>query len=152
MKTHEQGLAYFREYHRKRNLADPEYRERKKAWKAANPEKVKENYRKRYERDRERMLAVVRAYTRKLRETVIAGYGGKCACCPESRYEFMAIDHVNGGGRKDVAQSGQRAIYRRVIKLGFPPEYQILCHNCNLAKGFYGVCPHVAEREANDTP
>ena len=24
----------------------------------------------------------------------------------------------------------------------YPPGYQVLCHNCNLAKGFYGSCPH----------
>ena len=24
----------------------------------------------------------------------------------------------------------------------FPDGFQILCHNCNQAKGYYGICPH----------
>ena len=33
-------------------------------------------------------------------------------------------------------------IYRYLKIRGFPPGYQVLCHNCNQAKGFYGKCPH----------
>ena len=29
-----------------------------------------------------------------------------------------------------------------MIKNNFPKGFQVLCHNCNLAKGFYGKCPH----------
>lgn len=25
---------------------------------------------------------------------------------------------------------------------GYPDGFQTLCHNCNMAKGFYGICPH----------
>jgi hypothetical protein len=25
---------------------------------------------------------------------------------------------------------------------GYPPGIQVLCYNCNMAGGFYGVCPH----------
>ena len=25
--------------------------------------------------------------------------------------------------------------------------FQVLCHNCNMSKGFYGYCPHEKERE-----
>ena len=28
------------------------------------------------------------------------------------------------------------------IKNNFPKGFQILCHNCNIAKGHYGKCPH----------
>ena len=32
-------------------------------------------------------------------------------------------------------------------KLGYPKDgYQLLCHNCNCAKGWYGACPHTEER------
>lgn len=24
----------------------------------------------------------------------------------------------------------------------YPNGFQVLCHNCNMAKGFYGKCPH----------
>jgi hypothetical protein len=25
---------------------------------------------------------------------------------------------------------------------GFPDGYRVLCHNCNMALGQYGYCPH----------
>lgn len=69
-------------------------------------------------------------------------YGNKCVCCGETRYEFLAIDHSNGGGnqhRKRVV--GTRLVYW-LIKNNFPDGFRVLCHNCNLALGFYGYCPH----------
>ena len=29
-----------------------------------------------------------------------------------------------------------------IIENNFPKGFQILCHNCNVAKGLYGECPH----------
>jgi len=83
---------------------------------------------------------------RKLREQAFAGYGGHCACCGESRFEFLAIDHVNGGGRKDRETRSTNQIARQIIAAGFPPDYRILCHNCNSAIGWYGDCPHQREK------
>lgn len=25
---------------------------------------------------------------------------------------------------------------------GYPKGFRVLCHNCNMAIGFYGYCPH----------
>lgn len=66
----------------------------------------------------------------------------KCACCGEAHYEFLAIDHINGGGnqhRKDVQPA---LMYSHLKALNWPTGYQVLCHNCNNAKGYYGKCPH----------
>lgn len=32
-------------------------------------------------------------------------------------------------------------------KNDYPKGFQILCHNCNMSKGFYGYCPHVGVNE-----
>ena len=79
--------------------------------------------------------------------TVLMFYGGnppKCACCGEGTIQFLAIDHVNGGGNQHRKQSGIKGggIYMWLIRNGFPEGYQVLCHNCNCAKGFFGKCPH----------
>jgi len=79
---------------------------------------------------------------RDLRKQVIAGYGGKCSCCGEDRYEFMAIDHVNGGGREERKTMNIGMIALKIIREGFPSTYRILCHNCNQSIGWYGYCPH----------
>ena len=77
------------------------------------------------------------------RVAVIEAYGGRCACCGEGTYEFLALDHINGGGGQHRRQVTSQSLYRLLIREGFPKgEYQILCHNCNMAKGFYGQCPH----------
>jgi hypothetical protein len=31
------------------------------------------------------------------RREALAAYGGCCECCGEQRFEFLAIDHINGG-------------------------------------------------------
>lgn len=81
------------------------------------------------------------ATNRKLREEVLAAYGGVCACCGESTYEFLAIDHHEVSG-KEHRQQVKREVYRDLRQRGFPPGFRVLCHNCNMAIGFYGECPH----------
>jgi hypothetical protein len=96
-----------------------------------------------------------RARNARLRAEVIAGYGSRCACCGEARGEFLGIDHVRGrvkGDRRHYTAAGKRRcgvkVYREAIREGFPPEYRLLCHNCNLAIGFFGYCPHAREAAA----
>ena len=76
---------------------------------------------------------------------VLIYYGGnppKCSCCGESTYQFLSIDHIKGGGNKHRKAVKAQNLYWWIIKNNFPEGFQILCHNCNLAKGFYGRCPH----------
>jgi len=89
------------------------------------------------------------------KQRVIAGYGGKCQCeggCDESRFEFLTIDHVNNDGAEHRRNLGSGAIgpmlYKYIIDNNFPEEYRLLCWNCNCAKGHYGECPHVNEKNA----
>lgn len=81
----------------------------------------------------------LRNYARRL--DVINRYGGRCVCCGEDRYEFLAIDHVHGNGAADRKRSNGNLARLAVIQ-GYPDTFQILCHNCNMSKGFYGSCPH----------
>lgn len=89
---------------------------------------------------------------RKMRLTVLRYYSNgdrkepSCVCCGEGTLEFLGIDHMNNDGAKHRAEStGNRAglhTYRWLIRNNFPPGFQTLCWNCNMAKGFYGSCPH----------
>lgn len=82
------------------------------------------------------------------RQACLDHYGGHCACCGEKRVEFLAIDHVNGGGSKHRLElfgkrnAGGPAFYSWLKKNGFPTGYRVLCHNCNTSLGLYGYCPH----------
>lgn len=87
-----------------------------------------------------------RTYNRNRRLQLIARYGGSCACCGEDRYEFLAIDHINGGGNRHRKEVGAGdAFYKWLRAQGLPDGYRVLCHNCNLALGFYKRCPHDEE-------
>jgi hypothetical protein len=79
------------------------------------------------------------------REAVLTYYGHKCACCGEGRAEFLAVDHINGGGTQQ-RKTGQYSGYIGdwLVKQNYPDGYRLLCHNCNQALGFYGYCPHQA--------
>jgi hypothetical protein len=81
----------------------------------------------------------------KLKARLYAGYGNYCACCGETNCMFFTIDHVYNNGAEDRRLNGkaQGSFYYRLIREGFPKEYQILCANCNLGKHRNrGVCPH----------
>lgn len=66
-----------------------------------------------------------------------------CACCGESSLEFLAIDHIDGGGNKHRANMKRGTkMWQWLLKHGLPAGFRVLCHNCNLAIGFYGACPH----------
>lgn len=86
------------------------------------------------------------ANSRALRDRVLEAYGARCLCCGETTPEFLSIDHVNNDGeahRRELKGYG-RSIYRWLSMEGFPQDgrFQLLCHNCNMAKGAYGGCPH----------
>jgi hypothetical protein len=90
-------------------------------------------------------------YRQRLRAEMIRAYGGRCACCGEETPEFLGIDHVYNDGaqeRREGKSSGFQ-FYAWLRTRGYPKDgYQLLCHNCNLAKGTYGECPHEAARRA----
>ena len=125
------------------------------------PAKVKEYRRRHYMRNSQKVRDRVREWQRNnrkfvnmsrkeryqfWRDAVLVLLGGKCRCCNEKHEAFLAVDHISGGGNKDV-HSRRETYYRRVVELivSSPSQtkYQILCHNCNHAKSHYpGGCPH----------
>lgn len=84
--------------------------------------------------------------SRAVRLDVLSVYSNgtmKCACCGESELKFLCLDHIHGGGSKHRKEVGSGfALYLWLKRSGYPKGYQVLCHNCNMAKGFYGLCPH----------
>lgn len=108
-----------------------------------NPEQQKARHKKWYLANKELSNERSKDSQRKDRLTVLAAYGGKCVCCGETRFEFLAIDHINGGGRKHRLSIPSGKVYRWLKKQNYPKDgFQVLCHNCNMAKAFYRICPH----------
>ena len=141
-----------------------------RAWRAANRDKIRERKRAAYAADAENQRARVRKYRKAnpeavlaynrawrqkffgaLRRELVAAYGGKCACCGESEYAFLDLDHVNNDGRADRAERGNgQRLYVWLKANGWPRDrYQLLCCNCNQGKARNGGgCPHATRRSA----
>lgn len=82
----------------------------------------------------------------KRRVEVLSHYSGgtpRCACCFETRIEFLSLDHIYGGGNKHRKEIGAgSSVYRWAKKNSYPQGLRVLCYNCNLSMGFNGYCPH----------
>ncbi len=65
----------------------------------------------------------------------IAEYGGKCQICGEDHWEFLTLDHTNGGGiqhREGLGIGGGVSFYTWLRRQGWPKDgYRLLCFNCN---------------------
>lgn len=87
-----------------------------------------------------------REYKWKRRLRALAHYGGSCKCCGENRAEFLSLDHKDGNGNKHRAEVGSGSnMVDWIIRNDFPPLFQVMCHNCNQARGSYRFCPHEDE-------
>lgn len=94
-----------------------------------------------------------KARLQRIKLEVLAHYGDRrCACCGETRIEFLTIDHIHGGGRQHRFEQRIGGMCHWLKKQHFPDGYQILCMNCNFAKGLFGRCPHEVERDADRSP
>jgi hypothetical protein len=134
--------------------------EKTRQWKLDNPEKAKiikqrssekskeadlQRALKWQKENRERRRDINATWRWKARLKVIEAYGGCCACCGEMIPEFLTIDHINNDGaeKRRNGEMGGAALYTKLEKMGYPKDdYQLLCMNCNFAKGHFGCCPH----------
>jgi len=129
-KTSEKDRAYARAYY---YAHKEQMKIARKNWVTKNPEVVKEYAHNRNQR---------------LKEEVIRHYGAQCECCTITEIEFLALDHINGGGsahRRQLKKEGTGNFYLWIINEGFPLGFRTLCHNCNFAIGKYGFCPHTQQ-------
>jgi hypothetical protein len=103
-----------------------------------------------HERARKRQRSYNRTYEagkrQRLKAKVLQAYGGQCVCCGEDTPEFLTVDHINNDGaehRRQLNMSSGGRFYRWLKTQGFPRDsFQLLCFNCNCAKGYFGECPH----------
>jgi hypothetical protein len=127
-----------------------EVKERQKAYQQSNEGKAKS---KAYSQ-RSENLAKTKSKQLKLRTTVLQTYSKRlsnsdipcCNCCGiNSNLDFLAIDHISGRTQMDsepkLVKLGYSSkilgmvLQKWIIDNNFPDGFQILCQNCNMAKG-----------------
>ncbi len=117
-----------------------------KLYRKRNKEKLNEKIRNKRAKDSTKEREAAKKLRLKTKKEVLEAYGNKCVCCGESNHEFLTIDHINNDGakhRKEQNLHGGFSIHAWLKRNNFPKDnFQILCWNCNCAKGHYGYCPH----------
>lgn len=79
----------------------------------------------------------------KLKLDMIIALGGKCECCGENHPYFLSLDHRNNDGPSHRENYNEQQIYRIARQENFDKtKWQLLCMNCNFAKGHFKECPH----------
>ena len=114
-------------------MAQVDKREYMRQWNASNLEYK----RKWYAAHREERLEYRKQYSRRLKQEVIAAYGGKCAHCGETNMDVLETDHINGGGtqhRRDIGRKGGTSFYFWLRDNDYPGIVQLLCRPCHKAK------------------
>ena len=72
-----------------------------------------------------------------------------CNCCGEnSHVDFLDIDHIAGKNQMDSepklikldysSKLRGKGLIQWILENNYPNGFQILCHNCNVAKGLIG--------------
>ncbi len=107
-----------------------------------NAEIIKARRKKAYKENPEYTFEKTRKRVNKARKEAIEYYGNKCNCCDETIFRFLTIDHKNGRGNEHRRKLKSKSIYIWLRQNNYPKEFQVLCFNCNCAKGFFGSCPH----------
>ena len=77
-------------------------------------------------------------YNHNLRQKVIDSLGRKCKKCGFKDIRALQIDHINGGGYKEIKGLSAKYRYRLVLETikTNKNKYQLLCANCNWIKRF----------------
>jgi hypothetical protein len=101
-----------------------------------NPLPNKDTY---YERNRKELCEQSRKRNFLIKKQLYARLGGNCTKCGFSDMRALQVDHVNGGGTKELKKLEYRyeKYYQYLLSLPLKElksKYQLLCANCNWIK------------------
>ena len=134
-KTRQQTPAY--KAWRKKHVSSPSTKAKDKARQQTTRYKEK----KKNNRD-EKRLKILQEYSKRHSKSDVPC----CRCCGKnSHVDFLSIDHILGKKEMDLipelvemgysSKSNSGKLRKWIIDNNFPEYFQILCHNCNTAKG-----------------
>lgn len=101
---------------------------------------------------KERLNGLEKIRRQKVKLEVLTHYSNgepTCNCCHETALAFLTLDHINNDGHEERKLLNGTHMYAYVKRNGFPPRYQVLCWNCNIAKYTSGICPHKIASKRN---
>ncbi len=131
-KNPEKHRRYSLKHYRKNRK---KYIEKNREWRENNKDKLtkyRDDNRERFnessvERWKNNRLKVITHYSNNTMQ---------CNDCKDNHYEFLTVDHIDGGGKKHREEIGGGHLVSWLIRNNFPEGFQVLCYNCNLSKGY----------------
>jgi len=84
-------------------------------------------------------------YSRKLKQDVMEVYckgKARCQCCGFDNIDGLSIDHINEVKNFIRPNLHSKELHKYLKRNIYPKGFQVLCINCNSAKGKLGKCPH----------
>ena len=101
----------------------------------------KAEYMRQYYRDRKEDLAGYYSdYRMRIKQEMIAAYGGECVECGEADPIVLNLDHIedNGSEERQITERGGFKFYMYLRRNNWPDNgYQLLCCNCNYRKEYW---------------
>ncbi|MFA5130684.1 MAG: hypothetical protein WC477_07300 [Patescibacteria group bacterium] len=109
-----------------------------------------------YEKNKEKILRDTKAYQKahplesakwnrnnqrrrrlERKKRIVKIFGNKCQKCGFEDWRALQVDHINGGGLKEVKSFKHRDnYYASLEKEVLSGKYQLLCANCNWIKRY----------------
>ena len=127
-------------------------KDKRKAYREANKDKKKAYN----EANKDKIKAQQKAYRIASKIDVFSHYSKKisnsdipiCSCCGYNDIRFLNLDHIKS--RKNIPQKEKKLngirLWKYIKSQGYPDGYQVMCFNCNIAKGNRKYCPHQLDR------
>jgi len=112
-------------------------------WRQNHLDEVVKKYKRWYKKNVSRVREYINIRARIRRADALLKYGGTCKCCGENMFEFLSFDHKNGRAKHTKMKlgfSGKHIAW--LLRNPIQKDLRVLCHNCNMAYGLYGFCPH----------
>lgn len=142
MKTREERIEYTRQW-RKNNPEKVKLQNKKKYEKdkLENPERLarkKEKAKEWFQKNKDKHRNYQRAWSKDklegIKEKIFDKLGHSCSRCGFEDKRALCIDHINGGGYKELKSGLSVFSYYKKVLSDTDNTYQILCHNCNWIK------------------
>jgi len=130
---------YAREYYKKYYQVNKEYykkyyQEHKQQYRDANKKHVEKLKADDIDEWRRYWNTYNRKRYEKLRNMVFNKLGNQCAKCGFKDRRALQLDHINGGGSRELKEIKATGIYLKILKSENVTDYQLLCANCNWIK------------------
>ena len=136
-KNHEEYLKYYRDYRNKNREKSNKYQREYYHKPEREEQRIRTKKRLRIYHKTNEWKEYKTKFIKTAREKVVELLGNKCVKCGFDDKRALQIDHINGGGHKELREVNSYYGFSKIVLksiLDKEIKYQLLCANCNWIK------------------